>query len=462
MSVSSKLQLKVTQKLQLSPQIRHAMGLMQLTRPELIGHIKQVAEGNPLIDLDALHSADHEASQLDEGRSATQTGSISDHDPTQWVVDTSHRSLAEHLRWQASQSGFSASEHALALGIIDHIDERGLLTASVAEITESLNQSLEGHSADLRRVHQVLEQVQRFDPIGVAAATIQDALSTQLLIQYPTDPRCALANHLIQHHFEQLGYGSLTSLADLLEIAPTRLKSAFELIHSLNPYPGAGFGDVHSSHIIPDLYIHPTSDRDSQSSWHVVFNSAHIPTVRLNDTYDQLIKKANRMDRQYLDNKRKEAITLIEALALRHQTLVRTTTALVTHQSEFLRDGPRAMRALTQTELAEQLGVHVSTISRTCNGKYAQTPQGMIELKSLFCRQIMHETKGMLANAVVKEQIRDLIDQEDKQSPLSDQAIATHLASIGVKIARRTVTKYREKMGIHGSAQRRNMHNWTH
>jgi len=462
MSVNSKLQLKVTQKLQLAPQIRHAMGLMQLTRLELIGHIKQVAEGNPLIDLDTLHSEGNEASRFEEGRSDAQTHAVSDSDLTQWVVDTSHRSLAEHLRWQASQSGFSASEHALALGIIDHVDERGLLNASVAEITESLTQSLSDHTVDLRRVNQVLEKVQRFDPVGVAAATIQDALSTQLFTQYPTDPRCGLANHLIQHHFEQLGHGSLTSLADLLEISPMRLKAAFELIHSLNPYPGAGFGGVHSSHIIPDLYVHPASDRDSPSGWHVIFNSAHIPTVRLNDTYDQLSKKANRRDLQYLDNKRKEAITLIDALALRHQTLIRTTTALVTHQSAFLRDGARAMRALTQTELAEQLGVHASTVSRTCNGKYAQTPQGMIELKSLFCRQIMHQTKGMLANAVVKEQIRDLIDQEDKQSPLSDQAIATHLASIGVKIARRTVTKYREKMGIAGSAQRRNMHNWTH
>ena len=462
MSVSPKLQLKVKQKLQLAPQVRQAMGLMQLTRLELIAHIQQVAESNPLIDLDTLHSANDAASLWNQGQVDARSRTVSDNDPMQWVVDTSHRSLAEHLRWQASQSGFSAIEHALALGIIDHIDERGLLSASVGEITKSLNQSLESQTVDVAQVNQVLEKVQRFDPIGVGAATLQDALRTQLLIQYPTDPRYGLANHLVLHHFEQLGQGNLTTLANLLEIDQENLKSAFELIHSLNPHPGAGFGGLDSNHIIPDLYIHPSSDAGSLSGWQVIFNSAHIPTVRLNDTYDQLIKKAHGTDRQYLDTKRKEATTLIEALALRHQTLVHMTTALVAHQSDFLREGPRAMRALTQTELAEKLGVHVSTISRTCNGKYAQTPQGVIELKSLFCREIMHQTKGVLANAVVKEHIRDLIDQEDKLAPLSDQAIATHLASIGVKIARRTVTKYRETMGINGSAQRRNMHNWTH
>ena len=462
MSVSSKLQLKVTQKLQLAPQIRHTMGLMQLTRLELIGHIKQVAEGNPLIDLDILDSVDDGASTWGETPSNFETRAVSDIDPMQWVVDNSHQSLAEHLRWQASQSGFSAIEQQLAWGIIDHIDDRGLLIASIEEISESLNQSFEDHRIDLGQIKQVLEKIQRFDPIGVGAATIQDALSAQLLTWHQNDSRCGLANHLIQNHFESLGHGNLAKLADLLDVSPKRLKSAFDLIHSLNPHPGAGFGDLHSNHVVPDLYIHPASDTKNQANWHVTFNNAHIPAVRLNDTYDRLINKANRMDRHYLNTKRNEANNLIEALALRHQTLVRTATALVNRQSGFLKDGPRAMHTLTQTELARELDVHVSTISRTCNGKYAQTPQGMIELKSLFCNKIMHETKGALANAVVKAQIRDLIDEEDKQSPLSDQAIATHLDSIGVKIARRTVTKYREKMGISSSAQRRNMHNWTH
>jgi len=438
------------------------MGLMQLTRIELIGHIKQVAESNPLIDLDTLHSTDERASTWNEAQSNFENRAVSDHDLMQWVVDTSHKSLTEHLRWQVSHSGFSAIEQQLALGIIDHIDDRGLLTASVEEITDSLNPSLEDQTVEVWQIQQVLEKIRRFDPIGVGAATIQDALSAQLLTWHQTDSRCGLANHLIQNHFEKLGHGSLAKLANLLDVSPNRLKSVFELIHSLNPYPGAGFGDLTSRHIIPDLYIHQISDKESDSGWHVAFNNAHIPMIRLNDTYDRLIQKANRMDRQYLDGKRKEAITLIGALALRHQTLVRVTTALVTHQSEFLKNGPRAMRPLTQTQLARELGVHVSTVSRTCNGKYVQTPQGVIDLKSLFCREIMHGTKGLLANAVVKEQIRELIDQEDKQSPLSDQAIATRLEGIGVKIARRTVAKYRESMGIDGSTLRRHIHNWMH
>lgn len=461
MPTSPKLQLKVTQKLQLSPQVRHAIGLMQLTRIELIGYIKQVAETNPLVDLDALHSDPAETSAERAYTSHNETKYQKTGDPMQWATDTSQRSLREHLRWQANHSSLADDEHDLALGIIDHVDERGLLSASLEEVTESLKKTLGNDAIQVRQIDAVLKKVQRFDPCGVAASTIQDALSTQLFIQHQTHPQYDLADHLIYHHFKSLGLGSLEKLADLLSVDESSIKSAFELIQSLNPHPGAGFGALDKRHIIPDLYVHPTRGSESQPSWQVRFNHAHIPTLCLNDTYDRLIKKASTTDRAYLNSKRKEAIILIGALALRHQTLVRVAMALVSHQSGFLKDGIYSIQPLTQATLAQELGVHVSTISRTCGGKYAQTPQGVIELKSLFCGRIGHQTQGMVATKMVRQQIRDLIGQEDKQSPLSDQAIAAHLGSKGVKIARRTVTKYREKMGIDGSKQRQNLHNWT-
>ncbi len=461
MPPSTKLQLKVTQKLQLSPQVRHAIGLMQLTRIELIGHIKQVAETNPLVDLDALHADPRETPSESEPAFPNQTPAHINSDPMQWATDTSQHSLAEHLRWQANHSMLSDAEHDLALGIIDHIDERGLLSASVEEVTESLKQTIGNHAIDVHQVEGALKKVQRFDPPGVGALTVEEALRTQLLTHHQSHPHHGLAVHLIDHHFQKLGRGRLETLARLLDVDESCIQSAFELIQTLNPHPGTGFGALDSRHLIPDLYVYPAPSREAQDGWQVSFNHSHIPTLRLNDTYDRLIKNASASDRSYLNNQRKEAITLMGALALRHQTLVRVAMALVSHQSRFLREGPQAMQPLTQATLADELGVHVSTISRTCRGKYAQTPQGLIELKSLFCGQIAHQTQGVISNKAVQEQIRGLIGQEDKQSPLSDQAIAARLGSKGVKIARRTVTKYREKMGIDGSKQRRNMHNWT-
>ncbi len=461
MPASPKLQLKVTQKLQLAPQVRHAIALMQLTRIELIGHIKQVAESNPLIDLDTLHP-DGPGRLAENGLHEYHTNSArSDVDPMQWVADTSQSSLAEHLRWQAHHAGLTTKEHALALGIIDHIDDRGLLSTPVDEITQSLKMVLQDDDVQASEIQGVLEKVQRFDPPGVGAFTVQEALSLQLLMQHQKDPRHALAHHLIQYHFESLGRGNLKNLSRLLRVDEPHIQSAFELIQSLNPHPGSGFGDLDNRHIIPDLYIHLAPNGDKSPHWQVTFNHTHIPTLCVNDTYDRLFEKASATDRAYLNKKHKEANTLIEALALRHQTLVRVARALIGHQSRFLSEGPRAMQPLKQATLAQELGVHVSTISRSCKQKYAQTPQGIIELRSLFSGEIPHEAEGVIANKAIQHQILDLIGKEDKQAPLSDQAIATHLGSKGVRIARRTVTKYREKMGIDGSRQRRNMHNWA-
>ncbi|HEY7905888.1 MAG TPA: hypothetical protein VIC53_03090, partial [Wenzhouxiangella sp.] len=194
MPPSTKLQLKVTQKLQLSPQVRNAIGLMQLTRIELISHIKQVAESNPLIDLDTLHAAPTDTLLERAGLSHSQTKSQPDNDPMQWATDTSQHSLAEHLQWQAKHLRLEDADYAVALGIIDHIDERGLLSASVDEITASLKKILRNNAIKTQQIDDVLKKVQRFDPPGVGARTVQESLKTQLLMQHQSHPAYGLAD----------------------------------------------------------------------------------------------------------------------------------------------------------------------------------------------------------------------------------------------------------------------------
>lgn len=452
MPVSPKLHLKLQHRLQLAPHIRHALRMMQMTKVELIDHVKEIAESNPLLEIDFATPFDIKAPDP-----SNHSQSTADHPEfSQWI--SPRTDLREHLRWQINLLGLSPKSHQLAMALIDHIDDQGLLTASINEATELLSHTEPQLRPTQTDVEEALGHIQKLDPVGVGATSLKESLIIQLQARYADHAWYRLAHSLLEHAFEELAKTDIHALAQQQGVKASDIRQAFKLIQTLNPHPASSFDSLDGQHIIPDIYVFPTTQEPKQ--WQVVVNQTYLPAVAINTTYSDLIGRASESDRRYLDEKLKEAKRLIDAIGLRQQTLARLTHALVAHQSEYLSKGNGYLRPLTQAEMADQLGLHVSTISRAARGKFAQTPQGLIELKRFFCQSLVRAQGQAISSVAVKVQIKTLIDSENQDTPLSDQAIAARLADNGVKIARRTVTKYREQLGIADSRVRREQRHW--
>jgi len=456
MRTSPKIQLKVQPKLQLAPQVRQALGLMQLSRLELIDHIKQTVEENPLLDLEF---DDPKPAEVDFSNASNhQSHPSAANDIDQWASETV--SLRAHLIWQANLVGLDRRDHALALVLIDHIDEDGLLRATKPEILAHLAQTEPELKITLDDITRVLHQIQQFEPMGVGAQSVSESLAIQLDAKHGQDKRHALAKRLVFDHLDALGQEDPQRLATALGVSSEEIQQSFHLIQSLDPHPANRFGNWDGAYIIPDVYAYPASSDSTHSKWSIVLNPSYLPRVSMNDTYQALIGQAKGSDQAYLDDKLQQAKTLLGAIALRDLTLVRVTEALIRHQHRFFKNQVSSLQPLTQSALAVQLGVHASTVSRATSNKYVQTPKGLMELKALFCGRIDHESGTAVSTEAVKSTIQALIDGEDGKAPLSDQTIAAHLRGKGVKIARRTVAKYRRIMGISGSKHRRNQKLW--
>ena len=352
--------------------------MMQFSQLELIDHLKDAALNNPLIELEPPRSVN------DQQPTWVMPNSFGDPDmPSidQWASDGQSVSLHAHLLWQANIAGLPEKDYELILALIDFIDDTGLLSMQVSEITESLAKDQSEHVSLSKRLRKALEKLQTFEPMGVGAESIQQCLLIQLQCFHHTDPDFCLAQHLLKDHFQSIGQSNLRELSVQLGVTITALKRAFGLIQRLNPHPATSFGVLSGHHIVPDVYIHPKPCSKS-ATWMVTLNTAHIPSLKFNQTFEQLWPHASSADKVYLRKQHNNAKALMEGLALRHHTIVRVAEILASHQQDYLRHGPSALRPLTQKEVANQLGVHVSTVSRALKDKYAQTPQGLIQLKT--------------------------------------------------------------------------------
>lgn len=456
MPVGQKIQLKVQQKLRLSPQVQYCLRLIQLNRVELVDHIQEAVLSNPLIEIEsATYTQPQHLSQL--GPSAKNQSH--DIDTGVWAVDPDQDSLQAHLEWQLAMSGFDADEMKVASLIIHHLDDRGLLSIGLSELFE-LSQTEMGRRAHSKnQIKSVLAKIQQFDPIGVAAQTVQESLLMQLSARFAAEPSFSIAKTMLENHYHQLGQGDMGQLATALKSSPTQIQSGFALIQRLTPNPASAFGQLTAEHIIPDIYIYPSEDQE-KTPWRVIVNRSHMPQIILNSTYKDLMPHASAPDKKYLNQKLRDAQSLIDGLQMRHQTIVRVAQALASYQTTFLHRGRQYLRPLSQKMIAETLDMHSSTISRTVSGKYAQTPQGLISLKQFFSGKLSHDAQGQIASDVILEKIREIIIHEDPKQPLTDQSIANLLSNNGVRIARRTVTKYREKLGFRGSQARQSSRTW--
>jgi RNA polymerase sigma-54 factor len=472
------LQIRQTQSLTLTPQLRQAIRLLQLSSVELETEISEALESNPLLealdestgdgdDAPVELAADTPAENNDSSEISGDVESLENNEDFDWSDDEPRSSgsknedfesdfgtaapmdLCEHLLWQLRLSHLSVRDIAIGEVIIEAINSDGYLL----ETPEAIQQALlpEVH-ADLQEISTVLQLIHHFDPVGVGARNLSQCLCIQLQVLTLDTPGLCLAKKIAQEHLEALAKVGSEKLGSQLKVAPAEMQEAVALLKSLDPKPG-----LQISPDVPD-YVAPDCIATKQKGvWQVSHARGSQPRIGINRHYENLIGKASREDDSYLRGQLQEARWLIKSLDSRADTLLRVARSIIRQQSGFLEHGPLAMRPLTLREVAEELGLHESTISRATTRKYLRTPRGTFEFRYFFSSGISNSEGGGTSATAIQSMIRKLIDAENPRNPLSDARLADLLKAEGVPVARRTVAKYREAINIGSSSERQRM-----
>jgi RNA polymerase sigma-54 factor len=351
-------------------------------------------------------------------------------------------SLTDHLDEQLRFATEDPLVRRIGTEIIGNLDEDGYLRAEPDEIAQRCGVNVE-------QVDKVLAMVQAFDPPGVAARTVQECLLIQLKADPNPDP---VSVEIVEEHFEDLSRRRYPDIARALKLPLDRIMESVEEIMGLEPKPGRRFGGNDSRYIVPDVVVHKMG-----GEYVVVLNEDGIPRLRVNSLYRSLLRSSGDEARQYVEQKLRSAVWLIKSVDQRQRTLRKVSQSIVKFQREFLDKGLPYLRPLSLRDVGEDIGMHESTISRVTTNKYMETPQGLFELKFFFHSGIASGDGEMVSSVSVKKMIQDLLANEDPSKPLSDQEVAQILKGRGLTIARRTVAKYREELGILPSHQRRLM-----
>ncbi len=491
------LQLRIGQSLTMTPQLQQAIRLLQLSSLELQTEVQEALESNMMLELDEEEDeapatngeAETTASSSDAGteaESGLQQENIPDDLPVDSVWDDIYdplsyqgatgsadpdlngydnqsgpgESLHDYLRWQLNLTPTSETDRAIALAIIDALDDDGYLTLSLEEIHESLSTDIKGEPDDdnaevlgLDEVRAVLHIVQAMDPPGVAATDLRECLLIQLH-QLPGDVAWKdAARQVVDQHLQLLAAHDYNALIRQTRLSRDELQQVLNLIQSLNPRPGGQVQNTQPEYIIPDVYV-----KKDKGVWRVELNGEAIPQLRINSNYAQMVRRAdNSSDNNSLKSHLQEARWFIKSLQSRSETLLRVASAIVERQQAFLEHGEEAMKPLVLHDIAEALGMHESTISRVTTRKYMHTPRGIFELKYFFSSHVSTSMGGTASSTSIRAQIKKLINEEPPQKPLSDSKIASILSDRGIEVARRTVAKYREAMSIPPSNERKHL-----
>lgn len=472
------LQIRQTQSLTLTPQLRQAIRLLQLSSVELETEISEAIESNPLLEsLDDIAAEEDESSpeittekssdNADSSASTAEVDVIENNEEFDWSDEEQRSSagksdeyenefgiavpmdLCKHLLWQLRLSHLSDRDTAIGEVIIEAINSDGYLLETSEAIQETL---LPEVHASLQEINTVLQLIHHFDPVGVGARNLSHCLSIQLQVLSQDTPGLCLAKKIALDHLEVLAKIGSEKLASQLKIAPADMQEALALLKSLDPKPG-----LQISPDVPD-YIAPDCITTKQKGvWQVSHARGSQPRIGINKHYENLIGKASREDDSYLRGQLQEARWLIKSLDSRADTLLRVARSIIRQQSGFLEHGPQAMRPLTLREVAEELGLHESTISRATTRKFLRTPRGTFEFRYFFSSGISNSEGGGTSATAIQSMIRKLIDAENPRAPLSDARLAELLKAEGVPVARRTVAKYREAIHIGSSSERQRL-----
>jgi RNA polymerase sigma-54 factor len=477
-----KLALRQTQRVVMTPLLQQAIQLLQLSTLELEQVVRKELEENPLLEELPTEGTEAPAANSPEAavelppappptepvssETSTVDGERADELPfdlssvifdqadERTPVSTESRedlpfenlggseatSLADHLSEQLRLATDDPDTLSIGMAIIGNLDEDGYLRAEVAEIAEGTGRPVE-------EVERVLTLVQGFDPRGVAARNIQECLLLQLTADPDPDP---VSVEIVERYFEDLGRRRYADIARAMKLSLDRIMESIDEIQTLEPKPGRQFAVVDSRYIVPDVTIQKVG-----ADYVVVLNEEGIPRLRVNSLYRSLLRRSGDEAKQYVEQKIRSAVWLIKSVEQRQRTLRRVAQSLVNFQREFLDKGLPFLRPLALRDVGDDINMHESTISRVTTNKYVQTPQGLYELKFFFHSGIESTNGAMVSSVSVKKMIRDMVEAEEAAAALSDQEIARALHGQGLTIARRTVAKYREELGILPSHQRR-------
>jgi RNA polymerase sigma-54 factor len=492
------LQLRLSQHLALTPQLQQSIRLLQLSTLELNQEIEQALTENPLLErdddplaatlriasdgsiqsaatpssgesadghetpLNGEHSGEHSGEGDDGGSSDSLTewgsGTRSERDeddasPLSWA--SSQRTLREHLQEQVGVLYLPSQDRALIEILIDALDDEGYLTVSLEEVLALFPPEA---GVELDDLSAALRLLQSFDPPGVAARSPAECLGLQLAARAPQanakeDPAViTLASRIVSEHLLLLAGRDFNKLRRLLGTSDELLRAAHQLIRGLNPYPGVGFGSGGADYVVPDVFVRRVRNR-----WMAQLNPEVMPRLRVNQSYAAIVKRENRGKEGQTpwSARLQEARWLIRNVQQRFETILRVSQTIVDRQQNFFTHGAVAMRPLVLREVAEQVGLHESTISRVTTNKYMATPFGVFELKYFFGSHVATDSGGAASSTAIRALIKQLIGAEDPKSPLSDSRIAELLGEQGIVVARRTVAKYREALKIAPVAMRK-------
>ncbi|MCP1313302.1 MULTISPECIES: RNA polymerase factor sigma-54 [unclassified Halomonas] len=470
MVMKASLQLRIGTQLTMTPQLQQAIALLQLSTLDLRQEIQQALDSNPLLEQEdefgeqsvtETPESDWEESipselSIDSEWSDTYqdmaAGSGASEGPD-FDRQAAGQSLHGHLLWQLAMTDSSERDHAVAESLIDALDANGYLTQPLNDIREGLRaQGLEGLS--LREVENVLLRLQQFEPTGVFARDLRECLMLQLATLPDDTPLLVPARRLVRQFLEALGKDDKRLLKRRLGLDDEQLDDVIRLIRSLDPRPGSAFGATNDSYITPDLVV-----RHDQEGWHLELNPDALPRLRVQPDYASLIKRADKsQDNQFLKDHLQEARWLIKSLSSRNDTLLRVGREIIARQIGFLEHGEEAMKPLILADIAEAVEMHESTISRVTTQKYIHTPRGVFELKYFFSSQVSGQDGGdSHSSTAIRARLKKLIQEETPGKPLSDSRLVSLLEEGGINVARRTVAKYREAMGIPSSSERRRL-----
>ena len=477
------LQLRLSQHLALTPQLQQSIKLLQLSTLELNQEIEQALSDNPLLERDddplaatlriaadgSIQSAPSAASPGEtadapdtplngdgpgEGEdgggadSLTEWGSGTrserdedDSSPLSWAA--SQRSLREHLQEQVIVLHLPPKDRALLELLIDALDDEGYLTVSLEELLALFPVEAE---VGLDELSASLCLLQSFDPTGVAARSPAECLGLQLAARArqarskDEEAVFALASRIVSEHLPLLAGRDFNKLRRLLGTTDELLRAAHHLIRGLNPYPGVGFAGGGADYVVPDVFVRRVRNR-----WLAQLNPEVMPRLRVNQSYATIVKRENRGKEGQTpwSARLQEARWLIRNVQQRFETILRVSQTIVDRQQNFFSHGAVAMRPLVLREVAEQVGLHESTISRVTTNKYMATPFGVLELKYFFGSHVATDSGGAASSTAIRALIKQLIGAEDPKNPLSDSRIAELLGEQGIVVARRTVAKYR-------------------
>jgi RNA polymerase sigma-54 factor len=474
------LQLRVQSQLALTPQLQQAIKLLQLSSMELELELNLALESNPLLDLDEGEqegdegpeelappevtlsapvdssgdsngeiqdaTPDFDDTPLDLGQDRHDYRAASSDEDGIEPQDAVAEDLRDHLLWQLNLTPLSLRDRGIATAIIEAVNDDGYLGESNEVICESVADLF---TVTAEEVEAVRHRVQRFDPIGVASRTLRECLEVQLEALDENTPGLIMARQLVAEHLETLARNDRTRMCQKLRATHAELDTAIDLVRSLVPKPGAGYSNGPAEFVAPDAYAQKVNGR-----WQVSLSPGCQPRLAINEHYASLIARARRDDANYLRGQLQEARWLIKSLKTRAETMLKVAQAIVRAQSGFLEFGAEAMRPLVLRDVAEEIEMHESTVSRVTTRKYLHTPRGTFEFKYFFSSGVSTVDGGAASATAIQAMIRKLIDDEKTVRPLSDQALAVELNRRGISVARRTVAKYREALNIPSSNDR--------